>query len=72
MYVVINAFYDLKDDARFYRVGDVFPREGFTVTEERIKELSGDKNRVGHALIAEQKAPEKTPEKTVRKRTAKK
>ena len=51
MYRVIVEFYDLTDGDRKYRVGDNFPRPGFSVSEERLTELSGDNNRLGRPLI---------------------
>ncbi|MGN0378533.1 MAG: hypothetical protein ACI4EU_02985 [Butyrivibrio sp.] len=50
-YTVINFFTDLQDFNHPYSVGDTFPREGMKATEERIKELSGSKNRQGKPLI---------------------
>lgn len=64
MYKVIKFFTDLKDHDHAYRVGDIFPRKGLTVSEERLKELSTDQNKRGIPLIeavAEDK-PEAEPE----------
>lgn len=64
MYKVIKFFTDLKDHDHAYRVGDIFPRKGLTVSEERLKELSTDQNKRGIPLIevvAENK-PEPEPE----------
>ena len=64
MYKVIKFFTDLKDHDYAYRVGDIFPRKGLTVSEERFKELSTDQNKRGIPLIeaiAEDK-PEPVPE----------
>lgn len=52
-YEVICRFEDLQDNAYLYDVGDIFPRDGFFVNEERIKELSGNENRQGKPLIKE-------------------
>jgi hypothetical protein len=52
MLKVIKAFTDLEHH-HVYAVGDTFPRNGVCVTEERIKELSGKKNRMGVPLIKE-------------------
>lgn len=85
MYKVIKSFNDLHDNHHNYNPGDVFPREGLVVSEERLAELSTDKNRIGTPFIefiedqepkkaSEKKSePEKQPEKkeTVKK-TAKK
>lgn len=51
MYKVIIQFTDLKDGGYLYNVGDTYPREGFEVSEARIKELSGGDNRRHIALI---------------------
>ena len=64
MYKVIKFFTDLKDHDHVYRVGDIFPRKGLTVSEERFKELSTDQNKRGIPLIeavAENK-PEAEPQ----------
>ncbi|PWJ13958.1 hypothetical protein [Ruminococcus flavefaciens] len=51
MYRTIVYFEDLQDDSHPYNVGDVYPREGFTPSDERIKELATDKNIRGIPLI---------------------
>lgn len=51
MYKVINYFEDLKDSRHKYNVGDIFPRIGTTVSEERLKELSSINNRQKKPLI---------------------
>lgn len=69
MYKVIKHFHDLQDATktksgvvyREYNVGDVFPREGKKVDENRLKELAGKDNKRGVPLIKEVK--EKTPAK---------
>jgi len=53
MYKVIEAFTDLKDGCHVYHSGDVYPRKGAFVTDDRIAELAGDSNRMGYPLIAE-------------------
>ncbi|MBF0773282.1 Rho termination protein [Mammaliicoccus sciuri] len=50
-YKVINYFTDLQDDNHEYNVGDVFPRSGKRVSEERLTELSNTSNRQKKALI---------------------
>lgn len=69
MYKVIKYFTDLQDSNHPYDVGDVFPRDGLTVTEERLAELAGKENKQGEPLIkhikpAAQKAPTKKEKKT--------
>lgn len=49
---VIKKFTDLQDGNHVYNVGDVYPREGYTPSEERIAELASDKNRQHTPLIA--------------------
>lgn len=62
---VISFFIDLQDGEHPYNVGDTFPREGRTVSEERIKELSTSQNKRKMPLIELVKDPElvKEPEK---------
>lgn len=50
-YKVINFFTDKQDNRHSYNVGDIFPRQGMTVTEERTRELSTSDNRLGKPLI---------------------
>lgn len=50
-YRVIRHFADLQDNRYSYQAGDEFPRSGFTVSEDRIAELTGRNNRLGKALI---------------------
>lgn len=63
MYKVIKYFTDLQDNGHPYHVGDVYPREGLSVSEARIAELSGSKNKQGVALI--EKVAEKAKEEKV-------
>lgn len=51
MYEVIHYFTDLQDFDHPYNVGDIFPRSGLKVSEERLKELSGSNNRQKKPLI---------------------
>lgn len=51
MFIATVDFFDLRDNNRFYKAGDSFPREGLVVSEERLNELMTDKNRSGHPLI---------------------
>jgi hypothetical protein len=51
MYKVIKAFVDLQDCNFPYSVGDAFPRNGKTVTAERLAELAGNDNKQGEPLI---------------------
>lgn len=51
MYEVIHFFTDLNDNNHAYHTGDKFPRDGVVVSDDRIKELSGNGNKLGIALI---------------------
>lgn len=51
MYKVIKFFVDLEDNNFPYNVGDVFPRNGKEVSENRLKELAGKDNKQGQPLI---------------------
>lgn len=44
-YVVTKNFYDLEDGRHFYRVGDVYPREGVEPSDARV-ELLSDKSYI--------------------------
>ena len=86
MYKVIKKFHDLQDATKTkngmvyheYNVGDKFPRKGMDVSEERLKELSGEDNKQGVPLIelvAEEAIAKETPEtpaanKSANKKTA--
>lgn len=77
-YIVTTYFIDLQDGEHPYNVGDAFPREGRTVSEERIKELSGFNNKRKKPLIERVTEPEpkeiteEIPEEKPKRRTAKK
>jgi hypothetical protein len=62
---VIKKFTDLQDGNHVYNVGDVYPREGYTPSEERIAELASDKNRQGTPLIEVPASAEVDAEETV-------
>lgn len=66
MYRVIHYFTDLQDHDHPYNVGDVFPRDGLAVSDARIAELAGNKNKQGMPLIL------KTADSTVEKKTGRK
>lgn len=76
MYEVIKLFTDLKDNNYRYEVGDSYPREGYTPTEERIRELSSYANKQHTALIKAVYEPavteaEKTNSETAEENVAK-
>lgn len=63
MYRVIKYFTDLQDNNHAYRVGDIYPREGFAPSEKRVKELLSGENKRKVKLIEEvTKAPLKDAE----------
>lgn len=63
MYRVIKYFTDLQDNNHAYRVGDIYPREGFAPSEKRFKELLSGENKRKVKLIEEvTKAPLKDAE----------
>ena len=51
MYKVICYFTDLQDFNHPYDEGDIFPRQGVTVSQERLNELASSKNKRGKPLI---------------------
>ncbi|MFR2776766.1 MAG: hypothetical protein ACLTBR_13150 [Anaerostipes sp.] len=59
MYKVIKDFTDLHDMDYSYHVGNIFPRDGISVTEKRLKELSGNNNKQGTPLIKQVELPDK-------------
>ena len=64
MFKVIKFFTDLQDHNHAYRVGDIFPRKGLKVSEDRLIELSTSQNKRGIPLIeaVEGEAPVKEAE----------
>ena len=59
MYQVIEYFEDLQDNRHAYHVGDKFPHDGREVSENRIAELAGSKNKRGKPLIKKVSTPRK-------------
>lgn len=68
MYKVRKFFTDLHDNNHPYDVGDTFPRQGMTASEERIAELAGSNNKQGQPLI---ELVKEAPAKKAKKKTAK-
>ena len=64
MYKVIKFFTDLQDGNHAYNVGDIFPRKGVAVSEERIAKLASANNVRKCALIQRVEEP-KVEEPTV-------
>lgn len=73
-YKVIKLFADLQDSNHEYNVGDVFPRNGKTVSDARIAELSSENNARGIPLIqlVEGQKKEEAPKSTSAKAKARK
>lgn len=72
MYKVIKYFIDLQDNNHPYNVGDVFPRSGVEVNEERLEELAGSNNKQRVPLIKiVEEAPAEEEEAPKRKRAKK-
>lgn len=51
MYKVLAYFTDLQDNNHPYTEGKPFPRDGLTVSDARLEELSSTRNRRGIRLI---------------------
>lgn len=51
MYKVIRYFTDLQDNDYPYYEGDTFPRDGMTVTKQRLEELASKNNKQKVPLI---------------------
>lgn len=69
MYKVIKFFVDLQDNNNVYNEGDIYPRSGLEVSNERIAELAGNDNKQGEPLIVEivGEVPEKTAKRKAKK-----
>lgn len=65
MYKVIKTFADLQDNGFRYDAGDIFPRKGLKVSDERLEELSTAKNKRHTPLIEKIKEEKSEPEVTV-------
>ena len=51
MYKVLRYFEDIQDEMHPYNTGDKFPREGMSVSADRLAELSTDRNLQRTPLI---------------------
>lgn len=67
MYQVVKYFVDLQDNNFEYKAGDLFPRPGLVVSEERLAELAGSENRQGVPLIQLVEPKKKRAKKTADK-----
>lgn len=72
MYKVIAYFTDLQDNGHVYHAGDIFPRRGLAVSDERIAELSSANNKRGRALIEDAQAKLTSEEKPAKQKRGKK
>ena len=70
MYKAIEYFTDLQDNNYGYNVGDTFPRSGLEVSDKRLKELAGSKNKRGRAVI--EYIPDTVTEETAEEKPRKK
>ena len=61
MYRAVVDFFDLHDNNRFYEAGESFPRPNYEPGAERIAELAGCNNRMGHPLIEQVEDEKKKP-----------
>lgn len=71
MYKVIRYFEDIQDAMHPYNIGDTFPREGMSVSADRLAELSTDRNLQRTPLIEfvpESTVPDAKPVKKARRR----
>ena len=76
MYKVIRYFEDIQDAMHPYNIGDVFPREGMSVSADRLAELSTDRNlqrtplieSVPEPIVENAVEPEPEPVKKARRR----
>lgn len=72
MYKVLKDFVDLEDDNYLYHKGDVYPRDGVEVGNERLLELSTKDNKIGEILIEAVDEPKKEVAKEAKPKKAKK
>lgn len=76
-YIAKVTFADLEDGKRIYLAGAKYPRDGLTVSDERLARLSGSDNLMGYPLIErvpdEESKPKEAPtSKTVSRKRVKK
>lgn len=72
MYKVIRYFVDLQDNNHPYNAGDIFPRSGLVVSDDRLAELAGSENKQGVPLIQLVAEVEEKPKRQGAKKTAEK
>ena len=59
MYKALTTFADLKDNKHLYHEGDTYPRDGMSVSDARLQELSTNKNATRKPLIVKVEEPQK-------------
>ena len=69
-YKAKEHFIHLQDNNHSYNVGDIYPRSGYDVSEERIAELASSDNLRGRAVI--ELIPDEVTEETVEEKPRKK
>ena len=73
MYKVIRYFEDIQDEMHPYNIGDIFPRDGMSVSNDRLAELSTERNLQRTPLIefvSEVEKPETAKKARKRKKDA--
>lgn len=65
MYRAVTYFVDQLDGNHAYKPGDIFPRQGIEVSEERIKQLLNGDNNANLKCIEEVKADVEEAEEEV-------
>ena len=73
MYKVIRYFEDIQDEMHPYNIGDIFPRDGMSVSADRLDELSTERNLQRTPLIefvSEVEKPETAKKARKRKKDA--
>lgn len=50
-FLVVVPFIDLEDGHHMYRKGDIYPREGLNVSDERIMQLLSTQNKAHKSFL---------------------
>ena len=72
MYKVIRYFEDIQDEMHPYNTGDKFPRDGMSVSADRLAELSTDRNLQRTPLIEFVPELDENPEPNAKPESVKK
>ena len=62
MWTVTNEFKEVKHEGHIYKKGDVYPAEGYTADEERVKFLQSKHEEYGVSFLEESKEEPKNEE----------